>query len=278
MTRPPLPLRLVILTSNTAPGIDALLDDENRGPLYEIVAVISADTNLAEAARLERAGVPVIYRPIKAFHEERNLPIHNLNARADYDADIAELVHRLNGDYLFLVNYNYLVTEPLLAVLPQRIIALHDGDLTLKDGDGHRMYAGPHAVVDAILAGEPETRSCAFLVTREPGAGPLFLMSGGYPVAALVRDVRRWGAFDAATDYAVIHRRWMLQSAWGPMLVKAAELLAAGYVQVVHDVAWIDGAPGPCRMGEAPTTCRESAESLERGIPESCPFIAQYRE
>ena len=278
MTRPPLPLRLVVLTSRSAPGIEALLDDENRGQVYEIVAVICADTHLAEAARLERAGIPLLYRPIREFHEERHLPLHNLQARSDYDAEIAELFHRMHGDYLFLVNYHYLVTDPLLATLPQRIIAFHDGDLTLKDADGHRRYAGPHAVADAILAGEPETRSSAFLVTREPGAGPLFLLSRGYPVAPLVRDVRQWGAFDVASEYAALHRRWMLQSAWGPMLVKSVELLAAGYMQVVHDVAWIDGAPGPCRMGEAPTTCSESAESLERGIPASCPFIAQYRE
>jgi folate-dependent phosphoribosylglycinamide formyltransferase PurN len=274
MPGPTLPLRIAILTSHSAPGIEFLLDDENRGRLFDIVAVICSGTHLAEAARLERAGVTVIYRPIREFHEDRNLPLHNLNVRSEYDGEIAELLHRVNADFLFLVNYNYLVTEPLLAMYPQRIVALHDGDLTLKDSDGRRLYAGPHAVTDAILGGEPETRSSAFIVTREAAAGPLFLMSGAFPVAPLIRDVRAWGAFDVATEYASIHRRWMLQASWGPMLVKAAELLAAGYVQIVHDVAWVDGAPGPCRMGEAPVACHESASTVERGIPASCPFIA----
>lgn len=270
-----LPLRIAVMTSRSAPGIEALLDDENRGRLYELAAVIATEPHLAEAARIEQAAVPLLYRPIRAFHEQRSLPLRNPNARTDFDGEIAEILHRVGADYLLLVNYNYLVTEPLLATFPQRIIALHDGDLTLRDGDGRRLYAGPHAVRDALLGGETETRSSAFIVNREPGAGPLFLLSGSYPVARLATDARARGAFDVVTEYAALHRRWMLQAAWGPMLVRTAEMLAGGYVQIVKDVAWVDGAPGPCRMGEAPSACAEAAESIKQGIPASCPFIAQ---
>jgi hypothetical protein len=57
------------------------------------------------------------------------------------------------------------------------------------------------------------------------------------------------------------------------MFVRLTELLAGGTMQIVGDVAWIDGAPGPCRMGEAPGACREVP--VERGIPASCPFIGR---
>jgi hypothetical protein len=46
-------------------------------------------------------------------------------------------------------------------------------------------------------------------------------------------------------------------------------------VQVVKDIAWVDGAPGPCRMGEAPAICGDATDSIRRGIPASCPFISQ---
>lgn len=276
MTQPALPLRIAVIASGSAPGIEQLLDDENRGRLYDIVAVIGTETHLAETARIERAGVPVILKPIRLFHEERALPIRNLRARAEFDAELTDLLQRLDTDYVFLCNYHYLVTESLLATFPQRVIAFHDGDLSRQDANGQRLYAGTHAVRDAILEGENETRSSAFVVTSKPGAGPLFLLSGSFPVARLARDARQWGAVDVVTEYAALHRRWMLQSAWGPMLRRTAELLAGGYVQIVKDVAWIDGAPGPCRFGESPAMCHEHEDEVARGIPASCPFISKY--
>jgi hypothetical protein len=55
--------------------------------------------------------------------------------------------------------------------------------------------------------------------------------------------------------------------------VRTLELLAGGTMQIIHDVVWIDGAPGPCRMGHAPQACHEPEAMLARGIPRSCPFI-----
>lgn len=271
-----LPLRIAVIASGSAPGIEALLDDENRGRIYELVAVIGTETTLAEAARIEAAGVPVILRPIRSFHEERALPLRNLRARGEFDAELTDLLQRLDADYVFLCNYHYLVTEPLLAAFPNRVIAIHDGDLSARDEDGSRRFAGTHAVQDAVFAGANETRSSAFIVNRTVGGGPLFLLSAPFPVATLARDARKLGAIDLLTEYAALHRRWMLQAAWGPMLRRAAELLAGGYVQVVKDVVWVDGAPGPCRSGESPSMCHEHEHEIARGIPASCPFISNY--
>ena len=74
-------------------------------------------------------------------------------------------------------------------------------------------------------------------------------------------------------QYAELHRRWMRQSTWGPMLARTLELLAGGTTQIIGDTVWVDGAPGPCRMGEAPHTCHDPETMLARGIPRSCPFI-----
>lgn len=181
------------------------------------------------------------------------------------------MLRKAKADWIVLAGYPWIITAPLLQAFPGRILALHDADLTLRDDDGARRYKGLHAVRDALLGGEQETRSSAFVVTEDVGEGPLFLLSGAYRVAPLAEDARRWGAADLLTAYAALHRQWMVRGAWGPMLLRIVELLAAGDIRIVGSVAWIDGVPGPCRMGEAPSICHD--RNID-GIPLSCPFIS----
>ena len=76
-----------------------------------------------------------------------------------------------------------------------------------------------------------------------------------------------------AVEYARVHRDWMMRSAYGELLVRALQFLAAGTFKVANNVVWIDGAPGPCRLGDAPQICHELGDHVQRGIPASCPFI-----
>jgi len=270
--RPP---RIAVLTSSSAPGIASLLAQPNRGSVYDVVAVIASDERLVEQQTIEAAGVPVILQPFARFHNERGLPLRNLHARAAYDAELAELLCRLTADFVVLDGYRHIVTEPLLSRFANRIVALHEGDLSIRDDDGHRPFATLHAVRDAILAGRDDTRSSAFFVTRNVGEGPLFLLGPRFPVAALARDARGWGAIEVVLAYAELHREWMLRSSWGEMLTRMAEILAAGTMQVIGDVVWVDGVPGPCRIGEAPGVCYDTEALIERGVPASCPFVSR---
>lgn len=262
------PLRIGILTSRRIPGLRQLLDDPNRGTTWVPSIVIGSEQTLEDLPLLESAGVPVELRPIRSEASFRNL-----RAREHYDDALGELLARLHVDYVFLVGYDYIVTEALLARFPQRVIAIHDADLTLRDHD--RLYAGTHAVRDAILGGERETRSCVYVVTRDVGRGPLLLLGRPYPVEHMALDARERGDIDFLMDYAPLHRRWMVSTSWGEMLARTLELLAAGTMQTVGDVVWVDGAPGPCRMGESPRECHDVETMLARGIPASCPFIAR---
>ena len=167
------PLRVAILTSPSAPGVEELMRDPNRGAVYEIAAVISREIAVEEIRELEL-------------------------------------------DYLFVAGYEHTLSDALLEALPGRILELH--------GSGIRSTM-------TILTG--------------PGQEAAFLQSQPFPVAAI----------------------------WGPMLTRAIEFLAAGSVQIVHDVAWIDGAPGPCRLGAAPDVCHKAAGTIETTIPASCPFL-----
>lgn len=262
------------MTSQSLPGIGDLLLQPNRGSVYHIVAVIGSEESIAEQECIEAAGVPLILRPIRRFHEERGLPLRNLHARAEYDMDTAEVLRALGVDWLIIAGYQYIITEPLLAAFPEHIIAIHDGDLTIRDEDGNRPYASLHAVRDAIMDGRNETRTSAYLVTARVGEGPLFLLGAPYPVAPLARAARDSGDLDMLLAYAELHRRWMRRAAWGEMLTRISEIVAAGTMQIVGDVVWIDGVPGPCRIGSAPEVCHER-EAAQSGTPASCPFVSR---
>jgi hypothetical protein len=221
------PLRIALLTSHRATGLERLFADPNRGTTWELSIVIDSELD-------------------------------------------PDLLARRNIDFILLAGYQHILPEEVMARFAGKVLALHDADLSIRD---RAFYAGPHAVRDAILAGEPETRSSIYLATRDIARAPLFLLGPRYPVAPMVLDARERGDIAFLYEYAELHRRWMQSTCWGDMLARSLELLAGGTLHVIGDVVWIDGAPAPCRMFEAPSVCHEPESMVARGIPRSCPFI-----
>jgi folate-dependent phosphoribosylglycinamide formyltransferase PurN len=274
------PLRVAVLTSSSAPGIGQLLVSPDRGVVYDVACVVSTADSFAERKAVEDTGVPLIVRPLpsvgaaalgSAARPRAGAPTLNLLARQDYDRETADILRAYGADYAILDGYKYFVTAPLLDSFPNRLLGIYDADLTVLDEDGGRRYRDLHGVRRAIFAGDGETRSSVFFITERPGAGPLMLLSAPFPVAALARDAIARGEYDLAVEYARLHQQWMTRTSWGAMLLEAIRLLAAGTFAVAGDVVWIDGVPGPCRLGDAPRFCRP--EQVHRGIPASCPFI-----
>ena len=262
------PVRVAIVTSRGVPGLDSVLADARRGSLYDVVCVIATDTAFDYSEEVDAAGVPLLLHP----H-----PPRNLRAREKFDQELADILGPFAPQYVLLLGYRLIVTQPLLAAYPDHVIALHESDMSLLDADGRRRYVGLHAVSNAIFAGERETRCSIHVVTGDVGGGPLMLLSPPFPVSSMVSDLRAWNATDALEAYARVHRQWMLRNAGGPLLVRLLELLAVGTIQVVHDTVWIDGVPGPCRLGDAPPTCYANESQIRRGIPASCPLISETR-
>ncbi|HEX9160281.1 MAG TPA: formyltransferase family protein [Thermoanaerobaculia bacterium] len=267
------PTRIAVLTSFSAPGITDLLASSSRGTAFEIAGVISSETSLQAQDVIEAAGVPVVMHPIRRFHSDNRLPLRNLHARVEYDYKTAEILQGLKAEYVIAAGYRFIMTAPLLSEFPRRIIAIQDADLTGVDVHGGRPHAGLDAVRDAILGGAESTRSTAYFVTEDVGRGPLFMVSARYPVAPLAREALARGAYQELDTYAALHRWWMRVSAFGEMMPRIAEIVAAGTMQIVGDVVWIDGVPGPCRMGEAASICADRQAPLGPGVPESCPYI-----
>ena len=162
-----------------------------------------------------------------------------LPARRDL---LFETVDVSECDYLF-------TTDRSVVRDPRRTFVLDTGD-----------------VLGALFDGATETRSTMTLLD-----GPIFLVSAPFPVPPLVDHARTRGDAETIETYAALHRKWMLEASFTAMTEKAIEFLAAGELQIVGDVVWIDGVPGPCRMGDAPSFCREAEKS---GVPVTCPFIA----
>lgn len=262
------PVRVAIVTSRGVPGLDAILADSRRGSLYDVVCVVATDTVFDYAEAVEVAGVPLIVHP----H-----PPRNLRAREVFDQELADTLGPFSPQYVLLLGYRLIVTQPLLAAYPDHVIAFQESDMSLLDAEGRRRYLGLHAVSNAIFAGEGETRCSVHVVTSDVGGGPLMLLSSPFPVAPMVADLRAWNATEALESYARVHRQWMLRNAGGPMLIRLLELLALGTVQIVHDTVWIDGVPGPCRLGDAPPLCYSMEAQIRRGIPASCPLISESR-
>jgi folate-dependent phosphoribosylglycinamide formyltransferase PurN len=229
-------MRLAFLTAGESPL-------PPRGDLYQTVCVIDASISPR--------------------------PARNLKEREWTDEETAEFLRSLDVDYVFAAGYPYIVTRPLLETFQERIIVVHNGDLTERDAVGRRRWIGPNPVLQALLAGSKATRTSLYFATDYVGEGPLFLVGQRHAVPPVVQDALTRGDYDSVATYAHLHNRWMHRS-WPELLLEAIGILAAGTMKVVGSTVWVDGAPGPCRLGEAPDICDSKTR---RDIPASCPFI-----
>jgi phosphoribosylglycinamide formyltransferase-1 len=234
MPTPHRPLRVAVLCSAHAPGLLYLLNRApDRGATFEIVCVVSSEPTFAEEVRVERRGIPTLARPIRAFYDGNDPSlVHGLRVRAAYDQQTADVLEPFMPDLLLLDGYRYLVTAPLLAAFPARMIGLQFGDLTIRHLDGPPMFSGPHAVRDAILAGCSETHATVHLVTEHPDAGAPIVRSWPFPVSPLVEVLQTKTARDAVDAYIFAHQQWMARSASGPLMAAALRLIATRAVDL----------------------------------------------
>lgn len=189
-------LKVAILCSHRAPGIQDLLNDPARGVAYEISCVITNNRDLRERDALVDAGITCI---------ARTQPPKDMVVREAYDAETARYLTIFDADLVVLCCYLRILTRPMLEAFPGRIINLHDSDLAATP-----KYAGLHATRDAIRAGQRETRATAHWVTEEVDAGPILLRSEAFSVLG---DARA-------------HRELVIRTAWGPLMRDAIHLIA----------------------------------------------------
>jgi|GEM_PF-685184 len=167
--------------------------------------------------------------------------------RETFDAETAAMLRPFAVDAVVLLGYLFVITEPLLAAFPDRIINLHDADLTLRDAGGGPRYSGLHATRDAILAGERETRSSVHLVTHQLDAGPVIVRGDAFPVAPFIHEAVARGENDIVRAYAYAQREWMMRSSWGQLAAEGLAMLnpAKGVTCHPEAAAALEGQSAP---------------------------------
>ena len=181
-------LKIAVLTSDRAPGLEALRRHPLCGSLFEIDCVLT------------------------------RRPPRDLRAREEYDRHTAGILHMRGVDCVILLGYLFVITDPLLAAFPDRILNVHDGD---------PKYPGLRATRDAILAGERQTRSIVHVVTRDLDAGPLVVRSDPLSIPPFVTQAVFAGDMDIVRAYAYAHREWMMRNIWADLVAQAIERITA---------------------------------------------------
>lgn len=114
--------RLVVLVSGTGSNLQAILDACADGTLAaEVVAVVSNRPDVFALQRADAAGVPAVH-----------VGIHPGEARADYDARLADVVAGFGPDLVVLAGWMRILTTSFLGWFPGRVVNLHPalpGDL-----------------------------------------------------------------------------------------------------------------------------------------------------
>ena len=205
-------LRVGVLCSKRAPGLDALLHHPARGVFFDLDCLVTSELTFPEC------GIPVVTHPIRLFYDDFDASIRDMEVRRHYDAATAEVFRHIGVDVIVMLGYLYIATEPLLSTCSNRIFNAHDSDLP--------GYPGLHATRDAIMAGENETRSTVHLVTPALDAGPVMARSEAFPVARFAHEAALAGETDIVRAYAYAHREWMMRRTWGDLVVNVLEQVA----------------------------------------------------
>lgn len=107
--------RLVVLVSGSGSNLQAIVDATTDGTLAaDVVAVVSNRSDAYGLERARRAGIVA-----------RALPRQADEARADYDARLAQLVAEHRPDWIVLAGWMRLLTMKFLGNFPNRVINLH---------------------------------------------------------------------------------------------------------------------------------------------------------
>ena len=226
-------LRVAVLCSKRAPGLDALLRHPHNGSMFEVVCVVTTESQFAEQRKIEAAGVPVLIHPIRSFFDDRGASLKDSRVRSEYYGVLAEMLGYLDVDTVLLLGHTYVVSDSLLSRFPDHVINVHDSDLTVRTPDGDRRYVGLHSTRDAIVAGARETRSTVHFATSRVDAGPILMLSDPHPVAPFATEAAAAGAVDVVKAYAYAQREWMMRRDWGQLAARALEYMSAGVEDAV---------------------------------------------
>lgn len=129
---------LAVLISGNGSNLQAIIDAVAAGSLEARIAVVVSNRKAAYGLeRARRAQIPARYHPLKPYRDAGR-------GRAQYDADLAELVGAYAPDWVVLAGWMHILSDSFLRYFPNRVVNLHPA----LPGQ----FPGAHAVDDALAA------------------------------------------------------------------------------------------------------------------------------
>lgn len=158
------------------------------------VVVIFTDTKDEQKCNAVKIGddfnVPVIINDIMDYYRERGYnDKRDMKVREQFDSETKIELEKRNVSMVALCGYMSLVTSPIYDNFTT--INVHPADLTKKDRNGKRIYAGclgAGCIKKAIQNRETEVRSTVHLVNGELDGGPVISVSPAIEINPDVPD------------------------------------------------------------------------------------------
>lgn len=160
-------LKIAVLASGSGSNLQAIIDEIATGLLpAELCLVISDKPDAYALQRAQKANVPT-----------KILLPQDFASRADYDAQLVQLLQAAKVEVVALAGYMRLVTPTLLNAFPQRVLNIHPALLP--------SFPGLHAQRQAFEYGVKVAGCTVHFVDEGMDSGPIILQA---PVPVLDTD------------------------------------------------------------------------------------------
>lgn len=160
-------LKIAVLASGSGSNLQAIIDEIAAGLLpAELCLVISDKPDAYALQRAQKANVPT-----------KILLPQDFASRADYDAQLVQILQAANVEVVALAGYMRLVTPTLLNAFPQRVLNIHPALLP--------SFPGLHAQRQAFEYGVKVAGCTVHFVDEGMDSGPIILQA---PVPVLDTD------------------------------------------------------------------------------------------
>ncbi len=160
-------LKIAVLASGSGSNLQAIIDEIAAGLLpAELCLVISDKPDAYALQRAQKANVPT-----------KILLPQDFTSRADYDAQLVQLLQAAKVEVVALAGYMRLVTPTLLNAFPQRVLNIHPALLP--------SFPGLHAQRQAFEYGVKVAGCTVHFVDEGMDSGPIILQA---PVPVLDTD------------------------------------------------------------------------------------------
>ena len=114
-----MPTKLAVLISGSGSNLQAIIDAIRLKVLdAEIVVVVSNRKKAYGLERAQKANIPTRYHPLKPYREPGR-------SREEYDTDLAIMLQEYQPDWIILVGWMHLFSQPFLDHFSYRVINLH---------------------------------------------------------------------------------------------------------------------------------------------------------